>query len=486
MGNKRDVFLNAISTGQNFGVRFDLVDGRNKQIFHCGIAENLLPFLQAAGIKFFELGNVNAVDSVSFKNTSLFAKEPQLISDEIIEKIGFKDTSPASRSSLINGAVQHCINFKNRKLLAGFVEFEQKNSYWLQNHALFSILSNYIGTKEFHSWPTDIRDNNRRSCGVISKQLFDGIIFEKTAQFLTHLSLKTLIERAKQLGIFVGATVDIMCEEFCSEVWMKQRLFFLNKFGKATVYNGLPASEYLVYGLKSSQVPYRWNEMYNDGYEIIHKLFDKQGEEFDYVHVKNGHTIFHYWEVASFEINGEHGRWVPIRSDLFFEYTKPHLDRFPYIFDFNNPLFPKHELLVRRHNLLQAIVHGEPETHIYEQYDLSMDVKILASKLCNAKIPLEGASVQKILSGAKLNLEDMLAKNFPLKLLHIDEVCRILRASMKDITRRPQYYGEIFGNILAGNPLGGNGKKLHKLGKSPFAKEKKSILKFVLSFFKGE
>jgi hypothetical protein len=485
MGNKRDTFLKKIAAGQNFGVRLDLIDRRNKRIFHFGIVEKLLSFLQTAGVKFFELGNINAVDEISFKNVSMFAKEPRLISDEMIEKVGFKIKSNGANSRLefIDATVQHCIDHKNRELLSGFVEFEQKNDHWLQNYALFSALGKYIGTKEFCSWPDDIRNYDRKSRGVISKQLFDRVIFEKTAQFLTHISLRNLIERARQFGIFIGGTADILCEEISSEVWGNQRLFFLNKFSKATVYNGLPPSQYLEHGLKSSQIPYRWNEMYNDGYELIRNLLGMQEENFDYVHMLNGHTIFHYWEIPNLEIDGEHGRWVPIKSDLFFEYTKLHLDRFPCIFDFNNPLSPKHDLSARRHNLLQLVIYGEPETHAYEQYDLATDIKILASKLCNMKIPLGSASIQTILSEAKQNLANMLVKNFPLKLIHMGEICGILGTSVSDVANSPEYYGEILGNLLAGNPQNANAKKIHKSTK-PIAKEKKSILGSVVSFFR--
>ncbi|MDR2435881.1 MAG: 4-alpha-glucanotransferase, partial [Puniceicoccales bacterium] len=451
MGNKRDLFLKKIASGQSFGLRFDLIDERNRQIFHFGIAENLLPFLRAAGIEFFELGNINATDGTSFKRTSLFAKEIQLISDEILKKTGFKNTQISPRANFIDAAIRHCMDHKNRELLSDFVDFEQKNSHWLQNHALFSALSKYIGTKEFSSWPEGIRSSDRKLRGVISRQLFDRVIFEKTTQFLTHLSLKNFIERARQFGIFIGGTVGILCEEFSSDVWGNQRLFFVDKRSKATVYSGLPPSQWLEHGLKSTKVPFRWNAMYNDKYELMHNLLDKQEADFDYAHVLDGHTVFHCWEVPSFESDGEHGRWVPTKSDLLFEYIKPQLNRFPYIFDFNNPLLPKHELLARRHNLLQAVICGEPEVHSCEQYDLSADIKILASKLCNTKFPLEDGAVQKNLLEAKPNLAGMVAKNFPLKLFHIGEICSALGASVIDIANKPEHYGEVLRKILAGN-----------------------------------
>jgi hypothetical protein len=277
--------------------------------------------------------------------------------------------------------------------------------------------------------------------------------------------------------------VNILCEESSSEVWGNQCLFFLNKSNRATIYNGLPPSEYLKHGLKSTQIPYRWNEMYNDKYELMHKLLAKQEEDFDYVHALNGHTIFHHWEVPNFEANGEHGRWVPARSNLFFSHTKSHFDRFPYIFDFNNPLLPKHELLSRRHNLLQAVICGEPEIHACAEYDLSMEIRILASKLCNTKIPLEPPAVETILNGAKVNFADILRKNFPLKIIHIAEICRILNTQIARLAEEPKYYGEVLAKMLIdGDP---NCKKTQKLAPKRAAKKMGILDRIAAKLFGG-
>jgi hypothetical protein len=65
-------------------------------------------------VKFLESGNVNAVDEPSFKRGSIFAKEPQFISDEMIKKPEFKikGNKTNSRLKFIDSAREHCTEHK--------------------------------------------------------------------------------------------------------------------------------------------------------------------------------------------------------------------------------------------------------------------------------------------------------------------------------------------------------------------------------------
>lgn len=190
--------------------------------------------MQAAGIEFSELGNTNATDGPLFKRTSLFTKDIQFISDEALEKLDLKTGRRILLQLLL--ALPGIVH-KNRELLSGIVDFEQKNNHWLQTYALFPALSQCIGIKEFPSWPESIRNNDRKLRGVISKQSFDRIMSEKTARFLVCLSFRNLTERAKQIGIFIGRTAGILCKEFSSDVWGNRRLFFVDKRSKANGWN---------------------------------------------------------------------------------------------------------------------------------------------------------------------------------------------------------------------------------------------------------
>jgi hypothetical protein len=120
--------------------------------------------------------------------------------------------------------------------------------------------------------------------------------------------------------------------------------------------------QYLEHGPKSSQIPNRWNGMENGKYDLMHNLLGMQEEDFEDAQMRNGHMIFHYCHSLNFEANGEHDRWMPIKPDLCFEYVKSHFDRFPWIFDFNNRLFPKQKLLAWPYNFMQSVIHSESET----------------------------------------------------------------------------------------------------------------------------
>lgn len=483
MALKRQEFLDKLANTQHFGIRIELVDKKNNSVINFEIAKKLIPFFKTAGVTLLDLGNLNSFDHVTKKNTSIFAKEPTLISSAVLKKSGYnKEDLPKKTIKIeaLRKIVKNIINNKQQKFLSKVVNFENKNSYWIKNYASFSALSNYIGTCNFDKWPENIKSYERKPISIIQKQLPDRIFIENALQFLVHKSYLDFIKCAHEAEIYVSTDLNLMCEEYSSEIWGNIRWFFCNNHCKATVYNGLPPSKTLKFGIKNTKVPYRWNELYNDNFEFLHKLFEHYEETYDYLHLQNGHTLFHYWEIPSFENDPQFGRWVPVKSDLFFEYMRSHFDNCPYFLDFNEPLFPKHELMIKRHSLLQSVILGEPEQHICQQYDLSRSINLITSKLCDTKINISDDQRKCILDSAKSNFKILLQSKISLKIIHFDEICVLLNTSLEDIMSKPEHYGMILRNMLSENklPL----KNFSKNGQPN--KEKSSIVKKLFSYLK--
>jgi hypothetical protein len=69
-------------------------------------------------------------------------------------------------------------------------------------------------------------------------------------------------------------------------------------------------------------------------------------------------------------------------------------------------------------------------------------------------------------------LVNMLIKKFPHRLIHMEEIWYMLRATVTNMTNEPEYSGEIFGNIVTRNRQDINAKRSHKSAKKSTAKGK--------------
>lgn len=456
MALNKETFINIKKNEKYIGIRLELLSNKQKeQNIHFGEIKKLLPFFKAANIKFLELGKINAFNQRTNRTLSIFAKDPTLIPAEHWKQI-------FSNSSENWDDIKH-LPFEEKKaklyqtiakkqiiMPSNLITFEKNNSFWLSDYILFTAISDYIGSTKFSNWPEDIKSHERKTLNIIQSQLSNRIITEKILQFLADNAYKEFVTLAHQHGIYTSIDINLTCDEHSSEVWGNARSFYLNKNFIPTVYLGLPQSKLLQCGIKYTTVPYRWNELYNNHFDFFRQLFKHYESICDYVHLLNGHTMFQYWEISRFENDPKHGRWVPVKFDLFFEYIRESLGKFAYFLDFNAPLFPDHELKIKRYSLLQSVILNEPTTHSCQYYDLSRPIQMIRSELCNTKIDNTFEKREQILQSATSNIKSILQSDIPVKIVHFDEVCHALNASISNISERPTYYGNILKNLLNG------------------------------------
>ncbi len=426
------------------GIRIDLVNRSKNKVINFDELKRMLPFFERAGASFIELGNLNSFDPKTKKCTSIFALEPQLIPPESLQK-----EFPALDLKLPLKEAFHKFITKNKGVfLPSLVNFEKMNATWIRDYACFMAIAEHVGTNAFNTWPDGIRDHDRRILEVVRYQLADGILIENILQFFAYQACQEFIEQAHQRGIYVSADLEPLCDEHCAEAWSHHSLLYLNSEFLPTVYIGLPPSKSLMHGEKTSNVPYRWQELHNDSFDLFRQLFTHHAGLFDYGHIKHGYSFFHYWELAYSESNPKYGRWVTVNSDLFFEYTREQFNKIPYFFDFNEPLFPRLELSLKRRSFLESVILGEPRNHTCQEYDLSRPIHMLCSQLCDTKVEISDTMRQMVLENASNNIKTISKDRTKLKIIHIDELCTALGVETYDLILQPQKYGTNIKNLF--------------------------------------
>ena len=185
-------------------------------------------------------------------------------------------------------------------------------------------------------------------------------------------------------------------------------------------------------GMKFTKVPYRSANLKTTKYELLDNIFSHCEQVSDSVFLLNEHSIFQIWEIASSETEPKYGRWVNAPSDKFFEYVGQHFNDFPYLSDFNEPLFPNNEILAKRHNILQIVIDGEPCSHSCEQFNLNREIFGMASKSCNKKIPRDFTNQKTSIRNRDECLDRVKKKSYRLCLFRFDEIMQISGTQTKD------------------------------------------------------
>lgn len=462
------------SNTPRFGIRLDMINKATDRVMNFQEVQQLLPFFKYSGFDFIELGCLNSFDYQTKRNTSIFAKEPRIIPPEYLQKY----LPNFGKSLPIIEAREELYKFLaggKGVFLPNVVKFDRTHSFWLRDFTCYIALSEHIGSSMFNKWPEGVRAHDRKAVEVLRYQLADRMLVENILQFLADKACHEFIESAHEHGLYVSTDLETICDVHSSETWGKRPLFYFNSEYLPTVYIGLPPSKSLARGEKTKNVPYRWQELYNDHFEFFRKLFEFYGSMFDYIHVLHGYSFFNYWEIARIESDPKYGRWVPIKSDLFFEYVRAHLNKIPYIFDFNEPLLPKLELQLKRRSLTESVIIGEPRSHSHPGYDLSRSIQMICTPLCDTKVAITDSKRASILEKASDNIQSVVNDEISLKVLHFDELCAVLGVNFTELVHQPQQYGKHAKEIL------GKTKKLLAI-KSTDIQTKQSFFSKIVNF----
>jgi hypothetical protein len=399
------------------------------QLFKTGNdIKSLMKFFSACGIKFLNIGSVFAHKNE--KTISSFAIDENILSPAVLN-----GTFP------IEETIERITDFFDRHnthaLRTEFTNFCNRHSYWLDGYALYCALSDQIGTNDFSKWPDILKVYSRKIADIVKKQLQDKLLSYKILQFFAYKQLKLIKSYANEAGIFLCGDCDLLCENLSADVWKSQKMFFINDDSKATVFVGFPPSDMCKKGLKLTKIPYRIAFLKNSHYEFFENMFSSGQNLFDAIFLLNGHAIFQYWEISSSEIDPKHGRWVNVPTNTFFEYLDSHFNNFPYLFDFNEPLFASNEIISKRHNMLQVVIDGEPTVHTCSVYNLERALFAISTRNCNRKISKTHVAQNTITPCLKSCLDNYRKGKYQMCILCFDEIYSTIKCDSDGLLSDP-------------------------------------------------
>ncbi|MDR2603661.1 MAG: 4-alpha-glucanotransferase [Puniceicoccales bacterium] len=481
MADVRTKFINSFKGKfRTFGVRLDILS--NMQLFKTrDDIKSLMKFLNACGIKFLNIGSI--FTRRNEKTISSFAIDENILSPAVLgENFPVEET--------IGRIMDFFDRHNTRTLRTEFTNFCDGHGYWIEEYSLYCALSDQIGTNDFSQWPDILKVYSRRIGDIVKKQLPDRILFHKILQFFAYKQLKLIKSFANEAGIFLCGDCDLLCENLNADVWKNQKMFFINDISKATVFVGFPPSDVCREGLKSTKVPYRVAFLKNNHYEFFENLFSNGQTLFDAIFLLNGHSIFQYWEIASSETDPKHGRWVNVPTDTFFQYLDSHFNNFPYLFDFNEPLFASNEIISKHHNMLQVIIDGEPTAHACNIYNLQRQLFAVSTHNCNRKISKIHVAPNTIIPCVKSCLDNYKKGTYQMCILHFDEICGIIRCSPDELLNDPVSSASKFVSSINGQKFLATPKTLRNSNRNMLKQPKKvtphpSFRQKIVSFLKN-
>ncbi len=223
-------------------------------------------------------------------------------------------------------------NSPNPQTQVDLTKFEQENTAWLEDYALFMAAKSAHGGIVWNEWEPDLALHKSAAVAEWRTKLEREITFQKYIQFLFYRQWLTLKEYANGQGVKIVGDIPIFVAYDSADVWAHPELFYLDEKGHSTVVAGVPPDYFSVTGQYWGNPLYRWDVLAATGYGWWVERFRNAFRLTDLLRLDHFRGFAAFWEVpVNAELTAANGRWVTGPGVAFFQAIKAQLGDQPII-----------------------------------------------------------------------------------------------------------------------------------------------------------
>lgn len=295
-----------------------------------------------------------------YASFSTFAGNPLIIDLDMLHENGYLTTQEITppdwiktagyidfgsvvwwKMPLLKKAGERLLAQKDSPAFTDFETFKKEQYYWLENYAVFMSIKEYydqkakeenkFGAMWSNYWPEDLATCNSESVEKWKKSHTTECEVHKTIQFLFFTQWNALKIYANEKGISIIGDIPIFVAPDSADVWANQKLFQLDKTGKAYAVAGVPPDYFCATGQLWGNPLYNWDEMKKDNYDWWITRIKAMLTVVDYVRIDHFRGFDEYWSVAVSEKTAVNGKWIQGPAHDLFNAIKNTLGDIPII-----------------------------------------------------------------------------------------------------------------------------------------------------------
>lgn len=285
---------------------------------------------------------------------SAFAGSPWIVSLEVLARDGLlrpRDLAASANSPSSAALSDRRVNYpatlrfradRLRRAYANFVaagrarsepfhEFCSRNSFWLDDFALFSSLQRAFSDRPWTSWPVSLRLRDPAALRDARRALADDFDFERFVQFQFHRQWNALRTYARDRGVGFIGDLPIFVAHHSADVWANRDLFLLDDRGRPRFVSGCPPDAFNPDGQLWGHPHYDWKRHAATRFRWWVRRFRTCLAQFDYVRVDHFLGFHRLWSVPGAARTARHGRWTATPGRALFSHLKRQCGNLPII-----------------------------------------------------------------------------------------------------------------------------------------------------------
>lgn len=190
---------------------------------------------------------------------------------------------------------------------AEFLEFYNKNAYWLVPYAAYCLLRDRCKTNDYTQWGEFAKYDEQKiyEFSDPAHAHFDDIGVNYFIQFHLHKQLSLAGKYANDRGIILKGDIPIGINKNSVDTWVNPELFHLDMTA------GAPPDMFAVKGQNWLLPTYNWDVMRETGFKWWRQRFEQMSCYFDTFRIDHILGFFRIWEIPEEQIEGIMGHLNP-------------------------------------------------------------------------------------------------------------------------------------------------------------------------------
>ena len=309
-------------------------------------------FLHDAGQSIWQVLPMTTIDpgcgNSPYSPTSAFAGNYLLVSPDVLVKDGLLTPEELKRfaakydfsANPERVDYESAREFKTEILKAAFRHYMKnggegfrlfvKDTEWLEDFALFSVIKHVQGGSAWTEWPEDLRHRDPKALADFKAEYSEEIALQEFCQYIFFDQISRLREHLNDLHIELVGDMPLYVTMDCADVWQNPKLFDLDEDLNPVTVAGVPPDYFSADGQLWGNPCYKWEVHEADGFDWwIRRLKNLLGM-FDRVRIDHFRGLVAYWAVPAGETTAKNGEWVDIPHKKFFAALKENFPEMPF------------------------------------------------------------------------------------------------------------------------------------------------------------
>ncbi len=229
--------------------------------------------------------------------------------------------------------------------------FIAKQSYWLDDYALFMAIKQEMKGLPWYEWPDEIRLNEANSLAKYKASLARRIEYHKFLQFVANCQWLALRTYANENNIEIIGDIPLYVSYDSSDAWANPKVFMLDENLNPELVAGVPPDFFSETGQLWGNVLFNWEYLKQTGFDWWIKRVAYNLELADIIRIDHFRGLLAFWAVPFKEETAINGEWIDAPGDELFEALFEKLGELPIIAEDLGVITPDVDALREKYDL---------------------------------------------------------------------------------------------------------------------------------------